>query len=150
MLLFHDKWEKMLFSPRGMKSAREKSISAHFTHHRGSRSKTNSLFRFLSKQSGKLLLLRHAIKILPNIFSHSGERFYLVRFLPYWPHSELFPVSRAWCCGLRLGQSAQLLRLMANSTQLISLKKQTRTLNQETEYQLHENPSSIASYPCWR
>lgn len=57
MLLFHSKWEKLLFFPRrnkicNRKKKRENNPTTEFTHCRRGRSKTNLLFRFLSKQSG--------------------------------------------------------------------------------------------------
>lgn len=114
---------------------RKKNIYQHVSHCRGSRSKTNSLFTFPSQPPGKSLLFKHGTKIVPNIFSHSGEHFYPDPFLLYWHHTQLFPTSLAWHCTMRLGQLAQLLQLLGRSTQMISQNKQGRNLSQKAEYQ---------------
>lgn len=145
--LSHHK-QQVLSSPRGIKSAREKSISTHFTHRRGSRSKTNSLFRFPSQQSDKPLLFRHDTKVVSNIFSHSGGCFQPDPALLV-PQS-LFSYKPCLALQDESGALSSVLWLIADSTQLICQKKQGRTLNQKFEYQFIRQPIWLLSFLSWQ
>lgn len=114
MLLFHSKWEKLLFFPRRNKicnrKKKEKTTQQQNSHIVGEAEAKQIYYSGSSASSLVHLLFRHATEVVSSIFPHSGEFFFkLVSFMPYWPHAQLFHTSHACYCTVRLGQLAQLL-----------------------------------------
>lgn len=90
MLLFHNKWEKLLFFPRRNticnrknKEKRENNPTTEFTHIVGEAEAKQIHYSGSSASSLVHLLFRHATKVVSSIFPHSGEFFF------NWSHSCL-------------------------------------------------------------